>query len=88
MLTMNKKLKELARQGKYIRVALVGAGKMGKGLIIQMSRIEGMLPSLVVNRNVKKAIDAFLLAGIAREEIIASNSLKDINYYLEKGNML
>ena len=41
MLTMNKKLKELARQGKDIKVAIVGAGKMGKGLINQMSRIRG-----------------------------------------------
>ena len=59
MLTMNKKLNELAKQNKPIRVAIVGAGKMGKGLINQMSRIKGMIPSLVVNRHREKAIEAF-----------------------------
>ena len=85
MLTMNKKLNELAKQNKPIRVAIVGAGKMGKGLINQMSRIKGMIPSLVVNRHREKAIEAFLSAGIGREDIIVSNSIKEINYSLEKG---
>ncbi|MCF6465827.1 NAD(P)H-dependent oxidoreductase [Clostridium sp. Cult2] len=85
MHTMKKRLNELAKQEKYIRVAIVGAGKMGKGLINQMSRIKGMWPSLVVNRDVKKAVDALLSAGVGQEDIVISNSLKDINYYLEKG---
>ena len=45
MLTMNKRLNELARQNKPIKVAIVGAGKMGKGLVNQMSRIKGMIPA-------------------------------------------
>lgn len=85
MLTMNMRLKELARQDKNIKVAIVGAGKMGKGLVNQMSRIKGMTPSLVINRNVEKAVDAFLSAGIGQEDIIVSNSIKEINYALEKG---
>ena len=85
MLTMNKKLIELSKQNKSIKVAIVGAGKMGKGLVNQMSRIKGMTPALVINRNGEKAINAFLSAGIGREDIIVSNSLKEINYYLEKG---
>lgn len=88
MLTMNGKLNELAEQGKYIKVAIVGAGKMGKGLINQMSRIKGMSPSLVVNRNIEKAVDAFLSAGIGQEDIVISNSLNKINYYLEKGKYI
>ena len=88
MLTMSTRLKELARQDKDIKVAIVGAGKMGKGLINQMSRIRGMMPSVVVNRNVSKAVDAFLSAGIRREDIVVSNSLKKANFYLEKGKYI
>ncbi|NLW21770.1 MAG: NAD(P)-dependent oxidoreductase [Tissierellia bacterium] len=88
MLTMSTRLKELARQDKDIKVAIVGAGKMGKGLINQMSRIRGMMPSVVVNRNVSKAVDAFLSAGIRREDIVVSNSLKKVNFYLEKGKYI
>ncbi|HSH35162.1 NAD(P)-dependent oxidoreductase, partial [Schnuerera sp.] len=85
---MNTKLNELAKQDKYLKIAIVGAGKMGKGLINQMSRIKGMLPSLVVNRNVEKAVNAFLSAGIRKEDIVISNSLNKINYYLEKGKFI
>lgn len=82
---MNKKLIQLAKQDKYIKVAIVGAGKMGKGLINQMSRINGMIPALVVNRNGEKGIKALMSAGIARENIVFTNSLKEINVALEKG---
>lgn len=85
MFTMNKKLNELLKRGKEIKVSIIGAGKMGKGLINQMSRIDGMIPSLVVNRHVDKAIDALISSGVPREDIVETNSLKDANYYLEKG---
>ncbi len=79
MFTMNKKLNELLKRGKEIKVSIIGAGKMGKGLINQMSRIDGMIPSLVVNRHVDKAIDALISSGVPREDIVETNSLKDAN---------
>lgn len=85
MFTMNKKLKELSKHGKDIRVSIVGAGKMGKGLINQMSRIDGMKPSLVINRHIEKAVDALLSSGVSRDDIVEADTLKDLNFYLEKG---
>lgn len=82
---MNKKLNQMAKENKPIKVAIVGAGKMGKGLINQMSRINGMEPSLVINRNGEKGIKALISAGIPREEIVFTNSLKEIDFQLEKG---
>ncbi len=85
MSSMNKRLIKLANENNSIKVAIVGAGKMGKGLVNQMTRIKGMVPSLVINRNVKKALHALLSAGIREDDIIVSNSLKDINFALERG---
>ncbi|MCF6461440.1 NAD(P)H-dependent oxidoreductase [Clostridium sp. Cult3] len=85
MSSMNKKLVRLAKQDNPIKVAVVGAGKMGKGLVSQMSRIKGMEPSLVINRNGGKALKALLSAGIKKDDIVISNSLKNINFALEKG---
>lgn len=85
MSNMNKRLIKLANENNSIKVAIVGAGKMGKGLVNQMTRIKGMMPSLVINRNVKKALHALLSAGIRGDDIIVSNSLKDINFALERG---
>lgn len=84
MFTMNKKLKELSSKGKEIRVSIIGAGKMGKGLINQMSRIEGMTPALVVNRHIDKAINALISSGISKEDIVETDSLEKANYNLEK----
>lgn len=88
MFIMNKKLEELYRLGKNIKVSIVGAGKMGKGLINQLSKIKGITPALVVNRRVEKAIDALASAGVSREDIVETNSLKDANFYLEKGKFI
>lgn len=85
MTSMNKKLIRLAKEDNPIKVAIVGAGKMGKGLVSQMSRIKGMEPSLVINRNGEKALKALLSAGIKKDDMVISNSLKEINFALEKG---
>lgn len=84
MFTMNNKLQKLAESGKSIKVSVVGAGKMGKGLINQMARIDGMVPALVVNRHIEKAIDALISAGVSKEDIVEVDSLKDANFYLER----
>lgn len=73
------------KDSKNIEIAIVGAGKMGKGLINQMSRINTMRPSLVINRNGGKAIDALLSAGVSKRDIVFTNSLDEINFQLEKG---
>ena len=48
MSNMNKRLIKLANENNSIKVAIVGAGKMGKGLVNQMTRIKGMMSSLVI----------------------------------------
>lgn len=85
MLRMNRKLEKLSMQDKSIKVAIIGAGKMGKGLVNQMTRIKGMIPSLVINRNIEKAINALQSAGICKEDIVVSNSISEINCAIEKG---
>lgn len=88
MLKMNKRLGKLSKENKDIKVGIIGAGKMGKGLVNQMSRIKGMIPALVVNRNVEKAINSLLSAGIGKEDIIVSNSIMDINAAIKKGKFV
>jgi len=85
---MNKKLHELYNLGKDIRVSIVGAGKMGKGLIDQLFRIKGMTPALVVNRHIEKAKNALVAAGISKDDIVETNSVIDANFYLEKGKFI
>ena len=46
-----------------VRVAVIGAGFMGRGLIYQLAKMPGMFPSLLVNRTLERAVEAYRLAG-------------------------
>src|SRR5699024_6866956 len=81
---LNNKLKKLDEMGKTIKVAIVGAGKMGKGMVSQLTLVKGMAPSLVANRSVEKAIEAYKLAGIKEEDIVVTNTLKELNNAVEE----
>lgn len=84
MLGINNKLRELEEKKTPIRVSLVGAGLMGKGLVSQMSLMKGMIPALVVSRRVESAIEAYTLAGIKKEDIVVARSLEEVNVAIEQ----
>ena len=81
-------LNRLEEEGKKIRVSIVGAGLMGKGMVSQMMLVKGMEPSLVTSNNVADAIKAFTLAGIAKEDIVVAKSLQEINLAMEKNKFV
>ena len=80
---MLKKLLELEEKRQEIKVALIGAGLMGKGLISQMMNVKGMTPSLVVSRKIEDAVEAYTLAGISKDDIVIAKNLNDINIAME-----
>ncbi len=82
---INKQLKILEENNKPIKVAIVGAGLMGKGLVSQMSLVKGMEPALVVSNKIQDAIKAYTLAGIPSEDIVRARSLTDVNLAMERG---
>lgn len=84
MFRMNRKLIEMDNQGDKVRVALIGAGKMGCGLISQMSRIRGMRPSVVVDLNVETSKAALLKAGIKDRDIVVTDDYRRATNALAK----
>ncbi len=88
MIGLNNKLKDLDSQNKQIKVALIGAGLMGKGMVSQMSLVKGIEPSLVIDRTLSKAVDAFKIAGISEENIVKAKTLADINMAMERGKFI
>jgi predicted homoserine dehydrogenase-like protein len=83
MLGLRKKLEELEKEDRPIKVCLVGAGMMGKGLVSQLLRVRGMEPSVVVSHKLEDSLKAFQLAGIGREQIVVAKSVEDINIGME-----
>lgn len=84
MFRMKRKLDELVNRGEEVRIALIGAGKMGTGLVNQISRIKGMTSSIIIDEKLDKAYHALETAGVKREDIINTNSLKQAELALSK----
>jgi predicted homoserine dehydrogenase-like protein len=63
VILVDRALEERERAGDPIRVALVGAGFMGRGIALQMAATRGMRLVAIANRTVERARDAYALAG-------------------------
>lgn len=88
MYQLRMKLEELDKKGQHIKIALIGAGLMGKGLVSQLTRVKGMLPSVVASNNVRDCVTAFHMAGIEDDRIVIANTLSEVNIAMEMGNFV
>ncbi len=84
MIGLMNKLKELKENNNSIKIALAGAGLMGKGLVSQLTRVEGMKPALVIDRNIEKTIESYKLAGIDESDIVEVKNLKELDENLKR----
>ncbi|MGE5611884.1 MAG: NAD(P)H-dependent oxidoreductase [Bacillota bacterium] len=80
-----RQLQRLEANGRPIRVAVIGAGFMGRGLVYQLTRMPGMLPALVVNRSVVRAVEAYRSAGFNTQQVLVSDSPKSLSEAIEQG---
>jgi predicted homoserine dehydrogenase-like protein len=70
LLGLNEKIKELARKGKSINVAIAGLGQMGKSLISHLNDLPGFKILAVADRDSKKVADMIEVLGITESEIL------------------
>ncbi|WMM25447.1 NAD(P)-dependent oxidoreductase [Tissierella sp. MB52-C2] len=83
MIGLYNKLNKLQEDNKNIKVSIIGAGLMGKGLVSQMMLVKGMVPSLVVSNKISDAVEAYTLAGVSRDDIVVAKTLSEINLAME-----
>ncbi len=80
--------RELGRRqqfGRVIKVAVSGIGSMGRGIALQLNAMPGLAPSILINRTVERAVEAWLLAGAIREEIVVSDDPRLLEIAVEQG---
>lgn len=83
MIIVDTKLKELEKQGKPIRVGLVGAGFAGRGFALQMAKNRpGMRLVAIANRTIENAELAYHDAG---EESKRVNTLEELQSTIREG---
>ena len=84
MVIVDSALKKREHEGNPIRVGMVGAGYMGRGIVLQIQRyVKGMKLVAISNRTLSKAERAYRQAGVERikpvetvsqlEETVAQN---------------
>ena len=66
-------------------VAVVGAGYVGTGVVHAIGQSPGMRPSLIVNRNTGRAIDALTSMGVKPDDIIHSENTDELAQAIRSG---
>lgn len=66
------KLKEREEHEMPIRVALIGAGFMGKSLFVQLCGLGGFYPGLLISRREESVRDALKAAGVEEKAVLVS----------------
>jgi predicted homoserine dehydrogenase-like protein len=75
LIIVDRALAEREAEGNPIRVGLVGAGFMGRGIALQILRsVPGMQLVAIANRRVEKARDAYVQAGADDVETVESQA--------------
>jgi predicted homoserine dehydrogenase-like protein len=68
-----------------IRVAIVGAGFVARGLLHRLVRRSGMAPPLVVNRSLDRAVGTYAAAGVDRSGLLISDDPAELSAALADG---
>ncbi len=67
------RLRRLESEGRPARVAVVGAGYVGQGLVHRLERTPGLRAALVVNRTRSAGVEAYERVGHDRDEVVVSD---------------
>ena len=84
MFVVDKALQERHKSGKPLRVGIIGAGYMARGLVYQIIRsVPGMKVAAISNRTPEKAREAYRIAGV--EEIREVENVAALESCIDNG---
>lgn len=78
MLDIKIELEQLEKNGNFIKVCVVGIGKMGRSLVDRLLIMKGIKPSLIVNRHIEKAHKALVYLGIDEKDIVEVRTVEEL----------
>ncbi len=80
-MTVYDQLRQREVEGNPIKVGVIGAGQMGRGMVAQISTIPGMIVTAISDLNIdaaNSAKDAFNEAASEKVDILTSEDFKDV----------
>lgn len=83
---LNDHLRAREEAGNPIKLALVGAGQMGSGMVSQMERMmKGIRAMAVADILLDRAISAYKEAGVSKDDIVVTTDRQIAEETLQKG---
>jgi len=84
MIILDKALEERQTSGKPVRVGMIGAGFMGRGIVLQIAKsVPGMKVVAIYSRSLQDAERAYAGAGIS--DVVPADSAADLDRVVESG---
>lgn len=88
MLGINRKLEELERSGTVIKVGLVGAGQMGRGMISQIEGMAGMRVVITADIQLANVTSAYVKSGVPDEQVVETNNPQQAEAAVKEGKVI
>lgn len=85
---INHKLATMEKEGRLIRVGLVGAGQMGRGMISQIEAMKGMRVVATADIRTEQAVQAYLHAGISEKQIVNTRILEKAEQAIDQNQVV
>lgn len=83
---LNERLAAREREGRPIRVGVIGAGRFGAMIICQLAAMRGMRPSVVADLDVSRARAALAHAGVADDQVVEAGRSDRANPAIARGD--
>jgi len=80
-------LAEWAREKGPVTVGLAGAGQMGTDIVVQLGLVPGMRIGAISELRMQNAIDAVVISGRERGDVVEANTAADIDRAIESGRV-
>lgn len=88
MLGINRKLEEMETNGDIIKVGLVGAGQMGRGMVSQIENMSGMRVVLTADIQLENVVNAYVKAGVADADIVKTTDAEEAAAAIQSGQVV
>lgn len=82
------KLEALQQEGNFIRVGLIGAGQMGRGMISQIAAMKGMQVVATADIQTKNAVNAYENAGYSVADIVQTEEIEKAERAVAEGRVV
>lgn len=88
MLGLNRKLELLEKEGGMIRVGLIGAGQMGRGMISQIESMRGMRVVATADLFTDHVVKAYTMAGVSPSDIVHTDDRDKADQMIAAGKVI